>query len=203
MGMSHKRYLVFDSMLSICHGWSCNLTRDDTSMSWLQKTDYRKVKMVAVRGRLRAANFFGRMARTDIEALIEAFEIFIRKRIVHMCPLGGGGGELLRAEGTNNHRRYRYILRSQSALAADCSHVPPGGRRGRALASGGDKWPSEIPLYSALKERIGNGLFTCAPWGAEGASHSERRGQQPSEIPLYIALVERVCWRMIILKSIR
>ena len=68
--------------------------------------------MVAVRGRLRAANFFGRMARTDIEALIEAFEIFIRKWIVHMCPLGGGGGEPLRAEGTNNHRRYRYILRS-------------------------------------------------------------------------------------------
>ena len=60
------------------------------------------------------------------------------QRIVHMCPLGGGGGELLRAKGTNDHRRYRYILRSKSALAADCSHVPPGGRRGRALASEGD-----------------------------------------------------------------
>ena len=94
--------------------------------------------MVAVRGRLRAANFFVRMARTDIEALIKAFYIFFGKLINHMCPLGGGGGELLRAKGTNNHRRYRYILRSQSALAADCSHVPPGGRRGRALASEGD-----------------------------------------------------------------
>ena len=86
---------------------------------------------------------------------------------------------------------------------ADCSHVPPGGRRGRAIASVGDKQPSEIPLYIALVERVGSGLFTCAPWGAEGASFSERRGQQPSEIPLYIALKERVCRRMIILKSIR
>ena len=44
------------------------------------------------------------------------------------------------------------------------------------MASVGDKRPSEIPLYIALKERIGSGLFTCAPLGAEGASFSERRG---------------------------
>ena len=40
----------------------------------------------------------------------------LRQRIVHMCPLGGGGGEPQRAKGTKNPRRDRYILRATGAL---------------------------------------------------------------------------------------
>ena len=59
--------------------------------------------------------------------------------LYHSAPTGGGGGDLKGAKGTNNPRRDRYILRPSGALATDCSHVPPRGRRGRALASEGDK----------------------------------------------------------------
>ena len=38
------------------------------------------------------------------------------QRNVHMCPLGGGGGDLKGAKGTNNPRRDRYILRAIGAL---------------------------------------------------------------------------------------
>ena len=53
------------------------------------------------------------------------------QRNFHMCPLGGGGGDLKGAKGTNNPRSDRYILRPTGALAAEFSHVPPRGRRGR------------------------------------------------------------------------
>ena len=59
--------------------------------------------------------------------------------LYHSAPSGGGGGDLKGAKGTNNPRRDRYILRAMRALATECSHVPPWGRRGRALASEGDK----------------------------------------------------------------
>ena len=39
----------------------------------------------------------------------------LRKWDEHMCPLGGGGGDLKGAKGTNNPRRDRYILRPMGA----------------------------------------------------------------------------------------
>ena len=58
-----------------------------------------------------------------------------------------------------------------------CTIVPPRGRRGRPKGSVGDKQPAARPLYIAPIGRLGNGMNTCAPSGAEGATLRERRGQ--------------------------